>query len=261
MVLRWETPNSRNGPCFQPISQGLRPQWGEWAEFRVCQHQGRLCPECGGCQNVRLPDRLEEPFLSTQESWPGPSPMCGNWCQQNTAAPAGKTCLFPGTRGSIKLLIQPSECQHIISLPGRDLMVFVFLSLCFYLCNFHLDGKHMYIKSWWMERPRNQETTPWWVSHGHGPGCLRVLQGSFQHQKHQWGQATAEPPETTLLWLVPYPPALWLGTHGQLGCQELCPVMDRVGRKADATHAFVEFKVCRAVALGHGESCPQGMPG
>ena len=39
-------------------------------------------------------------------------------------------------------------------------MVFAFLSLCFYLCNFHLDGEHMYIKSWWMERPRNQETTP-----------------------------------------------------------------------------------------------------
>ena len=38
-------------------------------------------------------------------------------------------------------------------------------------------------------------------------------------------------------------------------------MMDREGRKADVTCAFVEFKVCRAVALGHGESCPQGMPG
>ena len=191
MVLRWATPDSRNGPCFQSISQGLRPQCGEWAEFRVCRHQGLLCPGCGGCQNVRLPDCPAEPFLSTQESWPGPSPVCVNWCQQNTTAPAGKTCLFPVARGSVNLLMQSSECQHILSLPGRDLMVFALLLLCFYLCNFHLDGEHVYTKSRWIERPRNQETTPWGVSCWHGPGCLGVLQGSFQHQKNQWGQATA----------------------------------------------------------------------
>ena len=64
-------------------------------------------------------------------------------------------------------------------------MVFALLLLCFYLCNFHLDGEHVYTKSWWIERPRNQETTPGGVSCGHRPGCLGVLQESFQHQKHQ----------------------------------------------------------------------------
>lgn len=72
---------------------------------------------------------------------PGPSPVGGGGrSQQNASARAGKTCLALGAWASIKLLIQPSECQHIISLPGRDQMVPTHPSLHFYLSGFHLDG-------------------------------------------------------------------------------------------------------------------------
>lgn len=46
---------------------------------------------------------------------------------------AGETSLTRGTQGSIRLLMQPLECQHILSLPGRDRMLFARLSVHFYL--------------------------------------------------------------------------------------------------------------------------------
>lgn len=128
------------GPASSPSPRDCCHNGASGQSSQFAGIRGSPCSG-GGCQGVRPPDFQAEWFLGTQESSPGPvSCWGGGRSQQNASARAGKTCLALGAWASIKLLIQPSECQHIISLPGRDQMVPTHPSLHFYLSGFHLDG-------------------------------------------------------------------------------------------------------------------------
>ena len=115
---------------------------------------------------------------------PGWSPVWGGRSQQNVPARAGKTCLALGAWASIKLFINNQSVSILSPCLGGirwypHVCHFIFIYLAFTL----MGNKFIQSPSGWRgtgtrRRPHGGFT---WAP----PGCLGVLQGSFQHQEQQ----------------------------------------------------------------------------
>lgn len=162
-------------------------------------------------RHIRQPACRAEASMGTQEPITRPASHVWEWTPLVLSA-AGETSLIPGTRGSIRSLMQPLECQHILSLPGRDQMLFARLSVHFYLSGFHLDpSKLIQSPRGWNQEPGTRRQRHRGFS-GAAPGCLDIIQGLFQLWEQKGRSAEPSGPGWGLsvpLFISPSVPDTW----------------------------------------------------
>lgn len=162
-------------------------------------------------RHIRQPACRAEASMGTQEPITRPASHVWEWTPLVLSA-AGETSLIPGTRGSIRSLMQPLECQHILSLPGRDRMLFARLSVHFYLSGFHLDpSKLIQSPRGWNQEPGDSGTG---VSQEQPQDVWTSYRGYSNSGSKRGGQRSHQ--GLGGVCLFPCSSALLSPTHGQL---------------------------------------------